>query len=114
VDVFKGDVVPDLAVANSGPVFPFDARRVSVLLGKGAGSLQPARSFGAGRNALSVAVGDFNGDAAPDLAVVNNSTSSVSVLLGNADGNFQVAQSFDVSRSPYSVAVGDFNGDGAP
>src|SRR5262249_43909411 len=82
VEDFNGDGVPDLAVANSGLDFPFDPGSVSVLLGNGDGSFQPARSFGAGRNALSVAVGDFNGGAAPDLAGVNKFTPGRHVGFG--------------------------------
>jgi hypothetical protein len=59
-----------------------------------------------------VAVGDFDGDGKPDLAVANFGSNNVSVLLGNGDGSFQAAQNFGVGSSPYSVAVGDFNGDG--
>jgi hypothetical protein len=61
-----------------------------------------------------VAVGDFNGDGKPDLAVANWNSNSVSVLLGNGDGSFQAAQDFGAGISPESVAVGDFNGDGKP
>ena len=42
---------------------------VSVLLGNGDGSFQAARFFGGVGNPYSVAVGDFNGDGLPDLAV---------------------------------------------
>jgi hypothetical protein len=72
-------------------------------------------AFDAGGSPLSVAVGDFNLDGTPDLAVANNTTGgTVSVLLGNGDGSFQAPRSFAVGRSPRSVAVGDFNGDGTP
>src|SRR5262249_9133055 len=104
---------PDLAVSNSG------SANVSVLLGNGDGSFQAARSFGAGSNAWSVAVGDFNGDGTPDLAVTNYGrcgafgwyNSSVSVLLGNGDGCLPAARSFGAGSTAWSVAVGDFNGD---
>src|SRR5215831_12571491 len=79
---FNGDGKPDLAVAN--PLFPNGT--VSVLLGNGDGSFQAAQAFGAGSQPLSVAVGDFNGDGKPDLAVANQVSNNVSVLLGNGDG----------------------------
>jgi hypothetical protein len=59
-----------------------------------------------------VAVGDFNGDGAPDLAVANYTSNTVSVLLGNGDGTFQAQRTFAAGTGPRSVAVGDFNGDG--
>jgi hypothetical protein len=36
----------------------------------------------------SVAVGDFNGDGVPDLAVANSRSDTVSVLLGSDDRTF--------------------------
>jgi len=61
----------------------------------------------------SVAVGDFNRDSIPDLAVANNSSSNaVSVLLGNGSGGFGTAVNYTVGSGPFSVAVGDFNRDG--
>jgi hypothetical protein len=59
-----------------------------------------------------VAVGDFDEDGIPDLAVANNNSSSVSVLLGKGDGTFKVQIAYATGTAPASVAVGDFNGDG--
>jgi len=56
---------------------------VSVLLGNGDGSFQAARNFFASRNPDFVAVGDFNGDSLPDLAVASGSSNTVSVLINN-------------------------------
>src|SRR5216684_615045 len=75
-------------------------------------SFEEARNFGAGTGPLSVAVGDFNRDGLPDLAVANASSQDVSVLLGNGDGTFQTARNFATGPRPVSVVVGDFNGDG--
>src|SRR5216683_1870684 len=72
------------------------------------------RDFAAQASPSSVAVGDFNADGVPDLAVANTDSNSVSVLLGNGDGTFQTAQSSAVEIQPSSVAVGDFNADGVP
>src|SRR5262249_51928139 len=106
---FKGEAMLDVAVAKLGDDFGRDSS-VSVLLGNGDGTFQPARNFTAGTNPRSVAVGDFNGDGILDLAVAN--LNNVSVLLGNGDGTFRAARSFAAGRAPSSVAVGDFNGDG--
>ena len=89
---FNGDGTPDLAVAD------FSSNNVSVLLGNGDGSFQAAQDFGAAGSSprSMVAVGDFNGDGKPDLAVVNGSSNNVSVLLGNGDGSFQAAQNLSL------------------
>src|SRR5438128_1433983 len=65
-------------------------------------------------NPISVAVGDFNGDGVPDLAVANFGSNTVSVLLGNGDGTFRPAPTISMGSSPHWVAVGDFNRDGVP
>ena len=66
--------------------------------------------YAAGSNPRSVAVGDFNGDGVPDLAVAGGS--GVSILLGQGDGTFQVGQSVPVGGDPYAVVAGDFTGRG--
>jgi hypothetical protein len=106
----NGDGKLDVAVAG-GP----DADNISVLLGNGDGTLQPAVHYASGGSTpTSVAVGDFNGDGKLDLAVANQSSSSnsVSILLGNGDGTFQPAAMYSAPSVPASVAIGDFNGDG--
>jgi trimeric autotransporter adhesin len=60
----------------------------------------------------SVAVGDFNGDGKPDLAVTNSGANGVNVFL-NSDGVFSaMAARPATGDSPTSVAAADFNGDG--
>jgi hypothetical protein len=68
--------------------------------------------YGAGTNSFSLAVGDFNGDGKPDLAVANYYQGTVSVLVGNGDGSFREPVSYGTGGYPQSVAVGDFDGDG--
>jgi len=77
-------------------------------------SAPPRRDFAAGSHPTSVAVGDFNGDGTPDLAVANGDSTTVSILLGTGTGSFGAASNFTAGTSPASVAVADFNGDGTP
>src|SRR5215468_4817776 len=73
-------------------------------------SFEPAVDYSAGDSPVSVAVGDFNGDGAPDLVLANQGSGNVSVLLGNSDGTFQAAQDFEVfeAHNTFCVAVADF------
>ena len=59
---------------------------VSVSLGNGDGTYQPAQTYAAGPSPGSIAAGDFNGDGLIDLVVVNSPSSSkakFSVLLND-------------------------------
>jgi hypothetical protein len=107
---FNGDGIPDLAV---GTLTNLGFPTVSVLLGNGDGTFQAAKNYGVSSDPVSVAVGDFNGDGIPDLAV--GSYGVVSILLGNGDGSFQHAVDYkngqNGSAGGASVTVADFNGD---
>ncbi len=113
---FNGDGLPDLALAN------YSSNTISVLLNTTpTGAITPSfaaqATFAVGSYPYSLAVGDFNGDGRPDLAVANSSGNTVSVLLnttapGAATASFAAQQTFATGTSPRSVAAGDFNGDG--
>ena len=113
---FNGDGKADLAVADQG------SSNVFVLLGNGAGGFAAAKGspFNTeGDNPWSVAVGDFNGDGKPDLAIANTEFGlavhgTVAVLLNDGAGGFTAAQGspFPAGASPICVAVGGINQNG--
>ena len=102
---FNRDGHSDVAVA-------LRAGGVSVLLGNGDGTLQPAADYQAGSDPVWLAVGDFNNDAIPDLVVANYSSEDASVLFGDGDGTFQAPLNLDAGSHPQWVVTGDLNGDG--
>jgi hypothetical protein len=111
----NGDNITDLVVTNNG--FGSDVGSVSVLLGNGDGTFQPARNINVGFRPWGVAVGDFDGDHIPDLAVTHAtaflpSQNTVTILLGNGDGTFRPAGDYQVGADPFSIAVADFRNNG--
>jgi hypothetical protein len=125
----NGDGKLDLVVTNdciTAGNCPGSVGSVSVLLGNGDGTFQPAVSYSTGAYyADTVAIGDVNGDGIPDLVVGNfcqtanqygcTSTGAVSILLGNGDGTFQSPTIFNSGGYwADSVAITDLNGDGFP
>lgn len=85
-----------------------------MLLGNGDGTFQAATAVT--DYASSIAVGDFNGDGKPDLAVEKSPFGDGTdfVLLGNGDGAFQGPLYYPGGVAPQSVVVADFNGDAKP
>lgn len=117
---FNGDGKLDIAVADYGNPSAGDNGGVSILLGNGDGTFQPAISVNAGKNPISIGVGDFNNDGKKDLVVADfgdrttGGIGSVSVLLGNGDGTFQTPVTLSAGNEPFALAVGDFDSDGKP
>lgn len=117
---FNRDSYPDLAIANYGPNNDPSQSSVSVLLGNGLGKfITPILNFVVGQRSRALAVGDFDGDQNPDLAVANTGNGmpgagDVSLLLGNGRGGFGTPVRFTTDTSSWAIAAGDFNGDRMP
>ncbi|MEG3897932.1 DUF4347 domain-containing protein, partial [Microcoleus sp. SVA1_B6] len=108
---FNGDNFSDVAVAVFNPGQTSGAVQIFLANGNGSGALNLSTNLTVQYAFPALAVGDFNGDAKVDLAVVNYGSSNVSILLGNGTGDFGSATNFSVGTNPNSIAVGDFNGD---
>jgi FG-GAP-like repeat/Abnormal spindle-like microcephaly-assoc'd, ASPM-SPD-2-Hydin len=64
--------------------------------------------------ANAIAVGDFNNDGKPDMAVVSSCcpNGGVSILLGKGDGTFLPSVTYSAGDQPLSIVAADFNHDG--
>jgi tetratricopeptide (TPR) repeat protein len=106
---FNNDGKPDLAIVNR------TTSNVSVLTGNGDGTFAeaPGSPIAVGKTPVALAEGDLNGDARPDLAVVNQADNSLSVLLNNGDATFASAANSPLATgaTPSGVAIADFNTD---
>jgi VCBS repeat-containing protein len=78
---------------------------VSVLLGGTGGNFGAPTSFAAGNGPSSVAVGDFNGDSKPDLAVANVNSGNVSVLVNSTVTNRAPAAVDDAYSTAEDMAL---------
>ena len=103
---FNGDGKPDVAVTN------YVSGNVSILLGNGDGTFQPAVSYPAGTQPDAIAAGDLNGDGIQDLVITNYGSANVTVLLGVGDGTFTAGTSLTTGANPAGVVIADLNNDG--
>lgn len=89
--------------------------RVAVLMNLGNGTFAKPVFYASGNDSpTQLAIGDFNHDGLPDIAVARGSTGMVSILLNNknAPGTFGAPSFFPAGGNPLSLTVGDFNHDG--
>ena len=89
---------------------------MSLLLGNGDGTFQPAGQYAVGSDPRAIVAGDFTGDGQLDLAVAaydpDTGPGYIAVLLGNGDGTFQPAVDYPVGDGPDAIVAADFTGDG--
>jgi hypothetical protein len=89
-----------------------------VLLGNGNGTFQAAKSYPAGTNPTTIAVGDLNGDGKPDVVTASGSNATggylFNVALNNGDGSFATSTAIAAQNSVQQLAIADVTGDGIP
>jgi len=96
-------------VASVGPT------EIAVLLAVGGGSFAPAVTYQTSSTPSVVAVGDFDGDSYPDVAVLvdeETASSSLTLLMNQGDGTLGAEIAVAVGTYASSLRVADFNGDG--
>jgi hypothetical protein len=119
---FNDDGNPDIVIANGHPDDLLgNPQTISVLLGKGDGTLQPApTAYEVGFSPTAIATGDFNGDGIRDLIASTPQSlankSGLWMLLGKSGGGFQTATELPQSGGfgANYVATADLNNDGKP
>ena len=103
----NGDVWPDVAVACGKPS---SFMAVDVLLGNGAGGLQPKVTYSPGLNtARAITIADATGDGILDVVVA--SRGAARILAGQGNGSLTLGSSVPMSQSR-SILVADGDGDG--
>ncbi len=80
--------------------------------GNSSGTGTTTTTFGTVAEPSSVAVGDFNEDGIPDLAVASSSGNQIAVMIGNGDGTFADPVTFATGDAPAAIIATDLNGDG--
>ena len=109
---FDGDGKLDLAIANSTD------KNISIFIGNGDGTFKTQVSYTATplNSIAAIAIGDFNSDGIPDMAVAGNPSTggAVVIMQNNGSGVFTdvTTSGITVGSAPSSIAVGDFNLDG--
>jgi VCBS repeat protein len=99
---FNGDGKPDLVWMNGSSL--------SVLLGNGDGTFQPAINTDVGNGFSYFGVADLNSDGKADVVGVNST--AVFVFLGKGDGTFTIGAQYSAPMGTVQAVFADFNGDG--
>ena len=108
---FNADGTADLAVLNGGD------GTISLLLGKGDGTFNPAMHFSACQNCTRMAASDFDADNKSDLAVLRpgdanrGDNGDVTIFLSNGDGTFHKGQVLSTGKNPAALIIQDVDAD---
>jgi hypothetical protein len=115
----NGDRNLDLVIADRGAPDANAPGSVTVLLGKGNGTFEPAARLGAPAFPEGAVVADVNHDGRPDIVVLSSPgfagraiASIVYVFPGDGKGNFGPASTTRLDEYADGLQVADLNGDG--
>jgi hypothetical protein len=105
---FNGDHILDIAVVN------YNSNDVSILLGNGDGTFQPAVNYVIGTEPSAITAVDLNNDGATDLAIADEIGRTVAVLINKADGTGRFNQPvlYPAGKAPRGIVAGDLRGIG--
>ena len=104
---FNFDGLPDLCTAN------LQGDSISILIGNGDGTYQPAMTPSAGNQPRGITTLDADGDGDIDIVNMNASDGNAMLWLNNGNGSFGSPITFQPGISQeWSVQSDDLNGDG--
>jgi hypothetical protein len=111
---FNRDGTADVIIANSS------SKSLSILIGNADGTFSTAidyplvmPAYPSGVTPTRIAIGDFNNDTYPDIAVTSfNSYNGLFILLNDGYGRFSSPQIVPHITSGDEIIADDFNGDG--
>ncbi len=107
----NGDHALDLVMLDGN-------NKLDVFMNNGNGTFAAPVVYSAGTSPVGLAVGDFNGDGKPDVAIINAPASgatdgSATIYLNSGNGVLTLSGSSpDVGPSPSAVTTADVDGDG--
>lgn len=104
---FDGDGLADIACT-------LYTHELLVLRNLGGTDFTPLAPHATGLYPGAMAIGDFDRDGRPDVAVVNPEENSIQVFRGTGGGDFAAPASFIVGSWPGDLIVADLDGDGWP
>lgn len=116
---FNGDGNLDIVVANNSNATGGTSSGAysTIFFGNGAGGFTLAQTLAPGGviNPDFIAIGDYNGDGFPDIAVANNASNTIDIYLNSGTGTFSATTPNTILTTPGGnnvILAADVNKDG--